>query len=108
MIIYALPSLVSAALIYLLPESPKYLLTQGKKEEVMYILKKIFRINSGKSADEYAVSSILWDETISEVKHEESENMLKSMWKQTVPLFGSAFLVKTILVCFLQFAIFLS
>ncbi|KAJ8956223.1 hypothetical protein NQ314_006756 [Rhamnusium bicolor] len=107
-IIYALPSLISAILIFFLPESPKYLLTQGKKDEVMHILTKIFRINTGKSGDEYTVSSILWDDSILEVKHEENENMFKSMWNQTVPLFKRTFLIKTILVCFLQFAIFLS
>lgn len=107
-LVYPLPSLLAALLISFLPESPKYLLTRGKHEEVIVILTKIFCINSGKKADDYVVSSISWTETSIGVKHEENENMFRSMWKQTVPLFKRQFLIKTLMVCFLQFAIFLT
>lgn len=107
-IIYPLPSLLAALLIFLLPESPKYLLTQGKHKEVMGIMTKIFCINTGKKPCDYTVSSIIWNETVTGVQHEDNENMFKSMWRQTVPLFKKEFLVKTLLVCFLQFSVFLT
>ncbi|XP_018564187.1 synaptic vesicle glycoprotein 2B [Anoplophora glabripennis] len=107
-IIYSMPSLLAAFLIFFLPESPKYLLTQGKHKEVMVILTKIFCVNTGKKPGDYAVSSIIWSEAVTGVQHEENENMFKSMWRQTVPLFKREFLVKTLLVCFLQFSIFLT
>lgn len=105
MIIYALPSIVFSIITYFLPESPKYLLTQGKKDEVLEILKRIYVINSGKDPNNYPVSAILWEED-KDVTHKKNEGILASVWEQTRPLFQKVYLVKSILVCYLQFAIF--
>ncbi|KAJ8960611.1 hypothetical protein NQ318_013903, partial [Aromia moschata] len=105
---YAAPSLLAAAAVSALPESPKYLLTRGRHDEVMAILVRIFRANTGKPAEEYAVSAIVWDESLGHVEHPAGEGLWRSVWRQTAPLFGRRYAVKTAMVCFLQFAIFLS
>nr|XP_023023357.1 synaptic vesicle glycoprotein 2B-like [Leptinotarsa decemlineata] len=105
MIVYSLPCLFFAVLVFFLPESPKYLISQGKHQEALAILRKIFSINSGKSEDEFPVSSIIWEET-SEVNHEKNEGLLRSMWEQTAPLFRKEYLLRTMMVSMLQFIMF--
>lgn len=104
-IIYGTPNILFAIVIYFLPESPKYLLVQGRKEEVLEILKNIFSINTGKDASEYPVSTIVWEEN-HEVTHAKNENIFTSMWEQTKPLIQKRYCLKTVLVCYMQFAIF--
>ncbi|VEN38188.1 unnamed protein product [Callosobruchus maculatus] len=108
MIIYATPSLISAILVYILPESPKYLLCQGENEEVLRILQKMYRTNTGKDKTQFPVGALTSDESVEGLKHEKNESMLRSMWKQTVPLFRKGYILKTAMVSYLHFAIFLS
>nr|CAH7745084.1 unnamed protein product [Callosobruchus chinensis] len=108
MIIYATPSLISAILVYILPESPKYLLCQGENEEVLRILQKMYRTNTGKDKTQFPVGALTSDEAVEGLKHEKNESMLRSMWKQTVPLFSKGYILKTAMVSYLHFAIFLS
>lgn len=107
MLLYALPSVIFATCIYFLPESPKYLLTQGKNEEVLEILRKIYSINTGRNPNEYPVSEILWEES-EDVTQMKTDCILKSMWEQTKPLFQKTNCLKTVLVCYLQYANFLT
>lgn len=104
MIIYTIPSVISSILISLSPESPKYLLTQGKNAEALEILRKMYVINTGKDPNSYPVSAILWNEN-NEIRRTNG-GLLRTMWEQTKPLFQKSYYIKTILVCYLQFAIF--
>ncbi|KAF3426981.1 hypothetical protein E2986_12193 [Frieseomelitta varia] len=47
------PILIGASCLSLFPESPKFLMSQGRMEDALKVFKKIYRINTGKSADEY-------------------------------------------------------
>ena len=38
------------------PESPKFLASQGKTDEALAILRKIYATNTGRDEDEYPVS----------------------------------------------------
>lgn len=105
-IIYSLPCLIFGFLIYLLPESPKYLLSKGDRTQSLEILKNIYTINSGKDKDNFEVTELAWEEFDVVEKTEKKSNLLIRIWQQTVPLFRMPYLVKTIMVCFIQFAIF--
>ncbi|XP_066254429.1 synaptic vesicle glycoprotein 2A-like [Euwallacea similis] len=107
LIAYAIPSLIVAALLSLLPESPKFLLSQGKHDHTLKILTKMFVYNTGKKSHEYPVSTIIMDEIVVE-KVEENRNFFQMMWSQTTTLFGRRYIVKTLLICYLQFGVFLS
>ena len=54
-ILCALPSLSVAAALLFLPESPRYLLTQGQEEGALGILRHIFKLNTGKSPNAFPV-----------------------------------------------------
>lgn len=58
----ALPSFLVAGLLFYLPESPKFLIMQGRKEEALDILRNIYFINTGQSKDLYSVKELLVDE----------------------------------------------
>ncbi|OWF42994.1 synaptic vesicle glycoprotein 2C-like [Mizuhopecten yessoensis] len=53
------PSLSSAALFFLMPESPKFLLSVGKEEQAAAVLKKIYDINNPNALMPYDVESIV-------------------------------------------------
>ena len=42
-----IPSLVTAAALLFLPESPRYLLSQGQEQEALQVLRRIFSVNTG-------------------------------------------------------------
>lgn len=54
--IYASFFLVFGALLFLGPESPKFLVTQDKYDEALSVLQDIYAGNKGKRPDEYPVS----------------------------------------------------
>ncbi|CAG9772484.1 unnamed protein product [Ceutorhynchus assimilis] len=107
LIVYALPSLIVSAMLSILPESPKFLLAQGKHDETLQILTKMFVVNTGKKAHEYPVSTIVLDE-VQEKKADENANVFRIIWDQTATLFNKQYCFKTILICYLQFGVFLS
>ncbi|XP_076258288.1 synaptic vesicle glycoprotein 2A-like [Rhynchophorus ferrugineus] len=106
-ILYALPSLVVAAMLSILPESPKFLLSKGHHDKTLTILTRMFVMNKGRKAHEYPVSTVVIDEIISE-NTKENVNILSKMWRQTTPLFDKGNLFKTLLICYMQFGVFMS
>lgn len=55
-IIYAVPSLLFATALALLPESPKFLWVQGESDKALDILTKVYVFNSGNLESMYSVS----------------------------------------------------
>lgn len=64
LMVCSIPSFVVAGLLLYLPESPKFLLSQGKFEEALAIFRGIYVTNTGKSADLYPVKELLIDEQL--------------------------------------------
>ncbi|CAB3227003.1 unnamed protein product [Arctia plantaginis] len=56
--VYSLPLLISALLVLSVDESPKFLMTRGKKTEALEVLKKIYKVNTGKSENTFCVKSL--------------------------------------------------
>lgn len=104
---YGSPAIIAAICISILPESPKYLLTQGLKTDALDILKRMYKINTGKSEDDFPVSEIIWDEIGTDTDNSK-DSILTAMWKQTVPLLKPPFTLKMLMVSLLQFGTFAS
>ncbi|CAH0399426.1 unnamed protein product [Chilo suppressalis] len=64
LLVMSLPSFIVAALLFLLPESPKFLITSGRHEEAMEVFRSIYLMNTGRSKDEYPVKQILVDDIV--------------------------------------------
>nr|CAD7461341.1 unnamed protein product [Timema tahoe] len=105
----AIPSLMGGIIVYLcLPESPKFLMNQGKKEEALKILRHVFVVNTGKDPGDYMVKSIKEDNsaesnTSNNLPNNSCLNIIKNIWSQTAPLFQRQHILMTLLVCSLQF-----
>lgn len=98
------PGFICGLLLFILPESPKYLLSIGQDEEALRVLKKIYYENSGKPKDTFPVKQVLQDKDTESAARE--GNYIKIMWDQTKPLFNKNYLRTTFLVCLMQFVVY--
>ncbi|CAG9805510.1 unnamed protein product [Chironomus riparius] len=102
-------SLISGLCFVFLPESPKFMFTNGKKEEALGTLRKIYRLNTGRAIEEYKVKEIIVDEKNIETSCQPDSkdlSLCKRMWNQTAPLFQKMHLKNTLILCSIQFLIF--
>uniref|UniRef100_T1GFD6 Major facilitator superfamily (MFS) profile domain-containing protein n=1 Tax=Megaselia scalaris TaxID=36166 RepID=T1GFD6_MEGSC len=112
MVVCAVPGLVCGLALFKLPESPKYLLSAGREDETLEILKDIYSMNTGNDRESFPVSQVLKDIDIAMLpkaaidKSSPVTSLLRAMWEQTVPLFSREYIRITLLVCLIQFIIF--
>lgn len=113
LVVCGLPSLLCSIAIFNLPESPKFVLAQGKQRETIQILQKIYRWNGNGNKPLYIASLIEEAEAVecrkqAEENKKSSFNVLKSMWSQTAPLFMRPHARKTLIACAVQFGTFVT
>lgn len=53
----SLPTFVIAAVTLTYPESPKFLVSQGKTDEALAVLQTIYAVNTGRDKSEFPVST---------------------------------------------------
>lgn len=112
MVVGSLPALLSFIILTFLPESPKFVLNQGRPEETYQILVQMNRVNNGKKSvlEDFTirkeVDSVESRQKAVEFKTDKSVTLLSSVWNQTVPLFKPPYLLPTILICAVQFIVF--
>lgn len=81
LMVCSIPSFLVAGLLLYLPESPKFLLSQGKMEEALAIFRGIYVTNTGKSADLYPVKELLIDEKLKN-ELEDVKKPIKNKYKR--------------------------
>ncbi|XP_016974400.1 synaptic vesicle glycoprotein 2A [Drosophila rhopaloa] len=100
-------SLLALVGISTLPETPKYLLVQGRGDESLKILRAIFVKNSGRDPSEYPVKEVALESggaSLSDVHG--FLDAVRLVWHQTVPLFHRSRLWHTLNICTIQFLIY--
>lgn len=90
-------------LLFFLPESPKFLLAQGKHDEALKILQNIYRWN--KTSDTYPITQICLNELLTK-RSSEVTSFGKQIWRQISPLFKSPLLSNTLRTSFVMFSLF--
>lgn len=96
-------NMLTFAVFYFMPESPKFLLIKGKHDEALNVLKTIFRHNTNKNRSEYPVKKIIMEESIPIIKTS-GKDIISIIWEQTAPIFRQPFLLNTfhmVLVAFI-------
>ncbi|XP_043470410.1 synaptic vesicle glycoprotein 2B-like isoform X1 [Leptopilina heterotoma] len=53
-----LPIIIGAACFLFFPESPKFLMSQGRNDEALQVFRKIYAMNSGQSPDSYPIREL--------------------------------------------------
>ncbi|XP_017471875.1 PREDICTED: organic cation/carnitine transporter 7-like [Rhagoletis zephyria] len=110
------PGFLCGLAMFFLPESPKYLLSAGHPDEAIKVLERMYRINTKNKEIVCPFEDITLlpdaDTPIAKDKGTEKGNILvsimKSMWKQTAPLFMSEHIRKTLLSSLILYIIFFS
>ena len=69
-LICSVPSLLTGLTFIILPESPKFLLTQGKHDQALTILKNIYSSNTGSDMETFSVDTLEMEEETSSVDDE--------------------------------------
>lgn len=103
--------LLSFLIISCLPESPKFVCSQGRLTEAYEILQKVNRINNGRNAqfepfELYEEQESIKNRQLLLETKKSRFPFFKCVWIQTAPLFQKSYLFATVLLCFLQFCIF--
>uniref|UniRef100_A0A182N5S5 Major facilitator superfamily (MFS) profile domain-containing protein n=1 Tax=Anopheles dirus TaxID=7168 RepID=A0A182N5S5_9DIPT len=102
-IINTLPALLNGIAFCFCPESPKFLVSQGRNEEALEVLKMVYKLNKGTdTADGYEVQKLRLDpeDAIArEQNGDKSGGLLKSMIQQTIPIVKLPYLVYFIICC---------
>lgn len=62
LLVMSLPSFLVAALLFLLPESPKFLISSGRHDEALEVFRGIYLMNTGRSKEDYPVKQLMIDE----------------------------------------------
>ncbi|XP_059609397.1 uncharacterized protein LOC132256844 [Phlebotomus argentipes] len=112
LVVCGLPNLFCAVSLLSLPESPKFVLSQGRQSDTIKILQRIYAINTGQDRETLKICAIIEEyESLASRKHNEQNakgpcRVLRSMYNQTAPLFMGEHLRKTLIACVLQFGIF--
>lgn len=80
---------------------------QGNECEAINVLRRIYAMNSGCSADSFSVTHLL-PEAVGESSKSttRSRGFLASFWEQTVPLFKRPLRFHFLICCFLTFGVF--
>ncbi|CAH2085887.1 unnamed protein product [Euphydryas editha] len=102
-IVFATPCALGAVGMYFSYESPRYLLTIGEEQKALETLKGIYKINTGKSGDDYKVSSLILDED----RGKPPNGLWSSMVSQTVPLLKPPLLKHTLLLSVLFVVVYM-
>ncbi|CAB3227007.1 unnamed protein product [Arctia plantaginis] len=104
--VMALPCAATACLLQFFHESPKFLASNGRCEEALNILKKIYVCNTGHSAESFPCNKLVDDSDNQSTNYQTS--FFTSIWYQTVPLFRQAHLKKTLQLFYLVAIIYMT
>uniref|UniRef100_A0A182S6I4 Major facilitator superfamily (MFS) profile domain-containing protein n=1 Tax=Anopheles maculatus TaxID=74869 RepID=A0A182S6I4_9DIPT len=102
-IINTLPAFLNGIAFCFCPESPKFLVSRGRNEEALEILKKVYRLNKGvDNSDGYEVTSLRLDPEDAIAREQNGDNsvgLFRSMVQQTLPIVKLPYLVYFIICC---------
>lgn len=99
----AIPGFICGLVMIFLPESPKFLLTMGRDNEAVDVLKTMYRWNTGRPKTEFSVRHLIPEEDTIQKDLTKKVGFMRTIWDQTAPLFSRQYIKVTLLIFFIQF-----
>eukprot|EP00092_Neocalanus_flemingeri_P032628 GFUD01035489.1.p1 GENE.GFUD01035489.1~~GFUD01035489.1.p1 ORF type:complete len:574 (-),score=164.16 GFUD01035489.1:136-1857(-) len=105
--ISALPSFLVAIALVFMPESPRFLLCQGREEETLSVLRRIYYTNTGKDRASYPVTSLQVERVSPHivVQKQDWRSSIKECVNKAGQLFSPALYRVTLIMLVINFAI---
>lgn len=104
--VFLFPSILGFIGLLFLPESPKFLLAQGRQQESIEVLQKIYHLNSGNPSSSYECMNLDSEGLMTGFSSAKGlKDVLKLMGSQTVKLFHKSRVFQTINMCIIDFTI---
>ncbi|KAG7201620.1 hypothetical protein KM043_004360 [Ampulex compressa] len=103
-----LPTLIGVVCLCFFPESPKFLMTQGRNEDALQVFRQMYALNTGKPADTYPIQA-LEDESIVKPTDAEADcatngkGGFQGGMEQMKAIFYYPYLTRLLLVVTIQF-----
>ncbi|CAH2085866.1 unnamed protein product [Euphydryas editha] len=97
--VISLPGIIGAIGMMFVLESPKFLLSKGREESSIEVLKVISKWNTGLSKKSFPVESIFLEE--SEIQDSTKKSFLVKIWNQTAPLFKPPLLKNSLILYYI-------
>lgn len=105
----SMPAFLAFLALLYFPESPKYLMTQGRNDEALKIFQKMYAMNTGNPPESFPIKSLSMDGQKKKIEPSEGRSTV-SLWQKTAgalsnisPLFVKPYFGQCLLVIFLQF-----
>ncbi|XP_002067245.3 synaptic vesicle 2-related protein [Drosophila willistoni] len=95
--------------LFIIPETPKYDLIQGKDELALETMRKMFAQNTGRPSSEFPVHRLILQSGKSGASLSNVHGFcdaVRLIWSQTVPLFYRSRVFHTLNICLIQFLIY--
>lgn len=109
-----IPSLIAFIAIYRMPESPRFLLIQGKLEKTRQVLEQMFVSNTGKPKEEFSVqvlsasadAEFYYFQRVKNISFgQRVKNLFKGIYRQHRDLFRGRSLFNIAITCFVDFGL---
>ncbi|KAK0095031.1 hypothetical protein PV326_009372, partial [Microctonus aethiopoides] len=98
----AIPEICAFVTLSFFPESPRYLLSKGREAEALDVFRRIYSLNTGNDEKSYAITTVRDEDFVGK----ESTSFIQNFnggWQQMKPLFKSPYVLRLILIGFIQF-----
>ncbi|KAH8381388.1 hypothetical protein KR093_003933, partial [Drosophila rubida] len=82
----ALPSFISGLVLLVMPESPKFLISQGRNAEALQVLQKMYYMNTGKPKNTYPIKSLILEVPSRDAQKDEAIYTIDSKSETTEPV----------------------
>nr|XP_033333019.1 synaptic vesicle glycoprotein 2B-like [Megalopta genalis] len=85
--ICSLPEFLACLAMFAFPESPRFLLLKGRREEALAVFKRIYAVNTGKDPDTYPIKDLAEEFDSVESSADNIKAKVRSCLQQIKPLF---------------------